>query len=284
MSPRSRTCAVFFVLAVAATACSVRPSAVGPVSDARHLSSLSASYDAAVLALSPYAYYRLDETSGTVATDSSGNGRNATYQGTSGTHYLLGQTSIVAGLAHSLKTFGANPGYPKVAIPSVNLASNGSAWVSDFFVAAWAKPDSSQLSQATAVTEINDYYLGQGGANGSATTNAYMGGYPVANWWGSQTTFADGNAHLLTMTVHRNASGTCDLYLYVDGSAVQSATGTTCTGHSLIVVGTNAGIGGRVSFSGGAGPYFGEIGGVAIFSSALDARHALALWTGYLAR
>src|SRR4051812_1334419 len=38
-------------------------------------------YSSAVLALSPIAYYRLGESSGTTAADSSGNGLNGTYNG-----------------------------------------------------------------------------------------------------------------------------------------------------------------------------------------------------------
>ena len=241
---------------------------------------LPGGYDAAVLSLSPYAYYRLDETSGTVAADSSGNGRNAAYQGTVGTHYLLGQSSIVPGLTYSLETFGVNPGYPKVAIPSVSLASNGSTWQSDFSVSLWMKPDPSELSQAAAAAEINDYYIGEGGSGGSAASTAYMGVMPVNNWWSAASVFADGNAHMLTLTVQRNSSGTCDLTYYVDQTVVQNPLGTACSGQSYMVTATNSGIAGRVSASGGAGPLFGKVGGVAIFSRALYGSDVSYLYTG----
>lgn len=39
-------------------------------------------YDTSVLSDSPYAYYKLDETTGSIASDTSGNGRNGTYAGT----------------------------------------------------------------------------------------------------------------------------------------------------------------------------------------------------------
>ncbi|MBV8370322.1 MAG: hypothetical protein JO036_15555 [Candidatus Eremiobacteraeota bacterium] len=238
-------------------------------------------YETAVSALSPYAYYRLDETSGTVANDISGNGRNGTYQGTSGTHYLLGQTSIVPGVAYSAKFFSANPGQPKVSIPSVALASNGSTWQSDFSVMLWAKPDPSQLAQTNDVVEINDYYIGQGAVGPVNSTSPYMGAEPTGNWYAtSGPNFGDGNAHLLAMTVHRNTSGTCDLYLYIDATQVQSATGTACTGANSIVSSTNAGIGARVDWSSGFAGYFGEIGGVAIFSSALTAAQISNVYNG----
>lgn len=47
-------------------------------------------YSTEVLADSPYAYWKLNEPSGTTAADSSGNGRNLTYTGT----YTLNQTGL----------------------------------------------------------------------------------------------------------------------------------------------------------------------------------------------
>jgi Concanavalin A-like lectin/glucanases superfamily len=238
-------------------------------------------YDATVLASSPYAYYRLDETSGTVAVDSSGNGRNGTYQGTSGTHYQLGQTSIVPGLSATAKFFSANPGQPKVSIPSVPLASNGSIWQSDFTVALWAMPDPTQQAQANDVVDINDYYVGQAAAGTTNGTNPYMGVYPTGNWYTTTgPNFGDGAAHFLSLTVHRNAGGTCDMYLYIDAVQVQSAAGTACSGGSSMVSSTNAGIGGRVDYQSGYAGYFGEIGGVAIFASAMTATQISNLYTG----
>lgn len=51
----------------------------------------SDAYSTAILALAPSAYYRLDETSGTVCTDSSGNGYNLTY----GSSVQLGAPSLL---------------------------------------------------------------------------------------------------------------------------------------------------------------------------------------------
>jgi len=54
-----------------------------------------AAYSAAVLALSPYVYYHLDEGSGTTAVDASGNGYNGTYEVVDGT--LTWVPGLVAG-------------------------------------------------------------------------------------------------------------------------------------------------------------------------------------------
>jgi hypothetical protein len=47
-----------------------------------YASGVANTYDNAVLALGPLAYWKLDETSGTTAVDSSGNGNNGTYSST----------------------------------------------------------------------------------------------------------------------------------------------------------------------------------------------------------
>jgi hypothetical protein len=52
------------------------------------------SYQSIILADNPVAYWPLDETSGTVAHDLSGNGYNGTYEGT----YTLGSIPLVAGV------------------------------------------------------------------------------------------------------------------------------------------------------------------------------------------
>lgn len=57
-------------------------------------------YDAAVLGLSPVAYYKLDETTGTVAIDYSGHGRDGTYHG-SPTLGVPGPLSCAGNLAAS---------------------------------------------------------------------------------------------------------------------------------------------------------------------------------------
>ena len=60
----------------------VYTSALSPAQIAAHASaSHDTDYDAAVLADSPVAFWKLDEASGTVAADSSGNGNTGTYQG-----------------------------------------------------------------------------------------------------------------------------------------------------------------------------------------------------------
>lgn len=56
-----------------------------------HRAGAAASYFSSVMADGPVAYWRLGESTGTSAADSSGNGHNATYQGT----YSLAQPSLL---------------------------------------------------------------------------------------------------------------------------------------------------------------------------------------------
>jgi hypothetical protein len=65
----------------------------------------STGYNTAVLADSPVAFWRLNESSGTTAADSSGNGRNGTYTGS----YTQGQASLV-GNGDSSTSFGGAAG------------------------------------------------------------------------------------------------------------------------------------------------------------------------------
>lgn len=78
------------------------------------------SYSSEVLADSPIIYLRLNETSGTTATDASGNGNHGTYIG----QYVLAQTGLIGSDPSSKSVlFSDSVGTPgKVSIPVVTLA------------------------------------------------------------------------------------------------------------------------------------------------------------------
>ena len=71
------------------------------------------SYKNTVLADSPLVYYRLDEASGTTATDSSGSGHNGTYSATGVTYSVTG---AIRGDADKAVTFNGTTG--DVTVPS----------------------------------------------------------------------------------------------------------------------------------------------------------------------
>jgi len=219
----------------------------------------------------------LTDASGTVALDASGNGRNATYEGSPGTDYSLSQPGIVSGLSGALKVYATDPGAPKVLFPTVGLGWNGTSWQSDFTMAEWVKPDPSKISQFGILVEVNEYYLMQGTKLGAAAYTPAMGDTNLSNWASPINTFADGAAHLIAMSVHQNSPGSCTVSLYVDAALATTAS-TSCEGTSGIVSSSNAGLGGRVSYKSGAQPFFGEISGAAIFSSALSGAQIMSLY------
>ena len=83
-------------------------------------------YSTEVLADSPYAYWKLNEPSGTTATDYSGNGRNLTYNGT----YTLNQTGL--GTLGKAVVMGANS--------YISGALTGSPFDSSWTFEAWYQP------------------------------------------------------------------------------------------------------------------------------------------------
>lgn len=81
------------------------------------------SYASEVLADSPFGYWHLDETSGTTATDSSGNGNHGTYTGT----LALGAESLIGGTGASVTLGG---GYVQLGTYNFNgTAGSLEAWV-----------------------------------------------------------------------------------------------------------------------------------------------------------
>lgn len=166
----------------------------------------------AVMALAPYAYYRMDETSGTVANDSSGNGLHATL---SASTYNL--PSLVPGsTGPSVGLTGTDMGVqtPTIALPSVGCthavtfkgttAGSGAAWF--------------DLNSATSfqlqLDSTNPRFWLEG-------TRYTLSGYTVAS-------LLDGVAHLVVLVVRAAV-----IEMWVDGVLVSSVahnkTSTTLT-------------------------------------------------------
>lgn len=103
--------------------------AMGPGFFGRNASSLS--YAATVLADHPYGYWQLNETSGTVATDSSGNGNNGTYIGSP----TLNSTGLVTGGGGCPQFNGTSQ---RIDVGSVAALTSISR---NFSVEMWVYPD-----------------------------------------------------------------------------------------------------------------------------------------------
>lgn len=93
--------------------------------------SASSSYTSVVAADRPLAYYRMNERSGTVLTDSSGNNNNGMYTG----RYTLGQPALLVGDS-TAKSVAFSSGY----------AASHATWTSQAVTAeCWIKPTSADL-------------------------------------------------------------------------------------------------------------------------------------------
>jgi type II secretory pathway pseudopilin PulG len=115
---------------------------------------LAPQYKSVVLGDSPVGYWRLDETSGTTAKDSSGNGNNGTYSG----GVTLNQQSILSD-GNAAATFDGSSGY-------VEIPYNASLNPPIFSIEAWVKPTTTGTYlyvagtlRTTLVTPITGYRL-----------------------------------------------------------------------------------------------------------------------------
>lgn len=80
------------------------------------------SYSSTVLSDNPIRYYRLGETSGTVATDIGSQARNGTYTG----GYTLNQSPLIAGDTNHSVLFDGTSGY--VSLPTTSLPTGSANW------------------------------------------------------------------------------------------------------------------------------------------------------------
>ena len=98
------------------------------------------SYKDLVMSYSPLAYWRLNETSGTTASDTSGNSRTGTYAG----GYTLSQSGALSGSVDTAVKFNGTTG-------RVNISSLTASTASDYTVVAWMN-----MASFAATQEIFD--------------------------------------------------------------------------------------------------------------------------------
>jgi hypothetical protein len=187
-------------------------------------------YDQEVLADSPVAYWRLDETSGTVAHDSSGNGLNGTYSGA----ITFGQAGAVAG--DSAAQFGD---LASISVPDNNLLDLGTSANPGFAIELWIKaPPPTQSQYATIISKNNS---GNDAANPYIIRFASNGDFLFGflgdnNTLDSSVVFDDGatinpgvtNTHVLDNAWHHLVfTGDSTIWeAYVDGVRVGSRSPT----------------------------------------------------------
>ncbi len=221
-------------------------------------------YSAAVLADAPIVYYRMNETSGTTAADSSGHGYNGTY----GSSVVLGNASLVTG--DVAPTFpGGTSSAAKVLRSSSNAALAPTGAMSVEF---WVNVPSS-------VTTNSQILWSQSFANGNASQPGYI-------------SLESGTPPFFTMQIN-TSNGLVSIYpaavLGAKNHIVMTWNGTTLTGYVNGVVADSAtGSGSLVNYTSPytgftfGGPsdahtgFTGSVGEFALYGTALPAARAQA--------
>lgn len=228
----------------------------------RTAANTSSAYANLVNSMNPVGYWRLNETSGTTAADSSGNSRNGTY--TNGV--VQGAKGVIAGDAAA--TFDGTNDH--ILLSGIDLSQwlGGTGSLSFWMKTAQSGKDT--CWQAPAVT----------GVEHAGTTNDVMWGWLSANGRicmaagndagaRSPSPMNDNTWHHVAVT--RNGStGTCQVY--VDGvlkSTSTGETGTKTTAFSAL---------GRLTWSNGSHVYYrGSLDEIAAFNRVLSAEEVAAL-------
>ncbi len=145
-------------------------------------------------------YWRLGEASGTVAADSSGNGRDGTNTGAT-----VGAPGLLTGDANTAYSFdGVND--------SVNLGANAATNITTGTLIAWIKTSSPGTSDRSVVKK--------GGAYGIELNGGVMSWYDpgINNYRSTGVNVADGNRHMLVFAFQLGVTnGTT---FFIDGSLV----------------------------------------------------------------
>ncbi|MBU6402225.1 MAG: immunoglobulin domain-containing protein, partial [Verrucomicrobia bacterium] len=237
----------------------------------------TAAYPAAVLADKPMAFYRLDETSGSVAYDYVG-GFNATY-----TNVLLGQqpgyspndptepAAVFGNLSPADSYAGNVPAYLNFAAPAGDH--------SEFSIEAWVNGGFGQNTDAGIVA------LGYG--NGGEQFDLDTGGADPQHDFRFFVRDAGGSVHAATGSVGPNDNAwhhvvaVCDeidgqINLYVDG--VLNAGGSIGATNGILASTTPLSIGSRQSGNGTAfdNQFVGSVSEVAVYDYALSSSQVLA--------
>lgn len=170
-------------------------------------------YSSAVLADTPLVYWRLGESLGTAALDSSGNARNGTYNG----GFTLGQTGLVSGGNTAVQLNGTS-GYVLTPITGLNLSRN-------FTLEAVIKPSVISGSQGIISAPNGGYYIRL-----SATGHIEFIKSFVASVGTGIATLSAGTRYHIALTV--DAAGNWIIYVngVLDNNGTTSQTFSSSTG------------------------------------------------------
>lgn len=209
-----------------------------------------------IMADTPLAYYRLGETSGTVAADSSGNGYNGTYEGT----VTLGDTSLIANNLGNLALGGDGAtAYVNVDGPSALYGLNR-----NFSIEAWIKPNFTASGQISGIWSSGIRgFCARCDWNGTNIQIEILSDYSASLYTWTTTI---GNNTTTYVAITCSSSGV--FTLYINGAAFGSTYtySGTFTGNGVVVGGDR-----EYTTSTPGNFLFGEIDEVAAYNYALTA-------------
>ncbi len=228
------------------------------------------SYSDSVLSNSPTAYYPLNETSGTTAQDTSGNGANATYSGGA----TFGVPGPIPGTT-AVQLDGSTGSISLPAAPFGNYPTSGSTTNYALSFEVWFK---------AAAGSQGGVILGQTGGGFVPAVMLRTDGkiHSSLFWYGSvngitsSSTYNDGNWHLLDAT-YGNGTQT----LYIDNALIgsQSVSETAYASSYVYTLGTGTADGWPGGNGGSSFHFNGQLAQAAVYSSALSASQIAAHWS-----
>lgn len=164
-------------------------------------------YETVVKADSPVGYWRLGETSGTAARDSSGNGYGLLYTNSP----TLGATGALSSDGDKAASFDGSNDYAYASSPALNLSNT-------FSIELWFK--ASNKAKDHLIVCWGQEATGKRRGIFAASTSGYFGFTGYAANITSTTDIVDGSWHHLVATVDASNG----VKLYVDGTQVASGT------------------------------------------------------------
>jgi hypothetical protein len=231
----------------------------GTVSSAATLSLISpaAGYESTVAGMRPRAYWRLGETTGTVAYDYAG-GNDGTYNSVT-----LGATGALAGDANKAVTFDGLSSFVG-ASPLLNGLTN-------FSLAGWVRRGGAQLARTGLFGQNDNFEFG------------YIADQTIQAWDSvpgnnvdAANPLADGSWGFVVVT-----TDTANRIIYINGREVARGGGR----NGSISNSFNFNIGGGGVFDGTGNFFLGDLDEVAVFDRALNVQEVCALYlqgTGYV--
>jgi hypothetical protein len=237
----------------------------------------TASYISVIEADNPIGYWRLGESGGTTAADSSGNGHTGTTGGLTGVT-LGGSTGAIVGDSNNAAYFAGSSSKTSIVV------ANDSAFNFDignaFTIEAWVKPTASSSADPIVVKDKHvtapnyaGYYLTLDPTYGpyfqlEGSSTAYL--YKYASTV-TLSSLCDGNWHYVAAT-YDGSNTLAGMALYVDGAAIATTNASAGTITSMTTTDPFY-IGKKVTTVTRA--FYGSMDEVAVYGSALTGTEVL---------